>query len=299
MIEVKGLVKTFDKFTALNNLNLNVKKASIYGLVGVNGAGKTTIIKHLIGTYRQDHGEIRIDGQDIYENTKLKQRMGVIPDELYFIPNYSMKMTKSFYSNLYNNFNEQRYNHLMQIFKLNDKKPLSKFSKGMQKQASFILNMSIMPDILILDEPLDGLDPAVRRTIIQEILTDVAERELTVLVSSHNLKEMEGICDSIGIMKNGKMIIERDLDDLTSDVNKIQLVFDPNNTGNIENRYEGFKVLHREKSGMVEVIIVSGKKEVIEKQILALNPIVYDIIPLTLEEIFIYEMGETNNENII
>ena len=292
MIQVKNAFKSFDGFPALDGLNLNVKKGSIYGLVGINGSGKTTVIKHITGVYKQDTGEILVDGEEIFDNIGVKQKMAYIADDLYFFGMYSLKGSADYYKKLYPAWNDERYHHMVQQFGLNEKMKLSKFSKGMQKQAAFILAMSTMPEVLILDEPIDGLDPLIRRMVIKYIVEDVAEREMTVLVSSHNLKEMEDLCDSIGIINKGKMLIEKDLDDLKSDVHKIQAVF-PEGT---EAPVEGLNVLFRERRGSVEMFIIRGERETVEKRLKEGKPIVFDLLPLTLEEVFVYETGGENDE---
>ena len=292
MINVKNLDKSFDGFLALSDLNLHVKKGSIYGLVGTNGAGKTTLIKHVTGVLKADHGSILIEEQDVFENIPIKERMGYIPDDLYFFSSYNLKESAKFYQALYPSWNSQRYEHMVKQFNLSEKRKLSKFSKGMQKQAAFILTMSAMPDYLILDEPIDGLDPIIRKLVWKYIVEDVAEREMTVLVSSHNLRELEGICDSIGILSKGKMMIERDLDELKSDIHKIQVAFkDP-----MENPYAGLNVLHRESRGTVDLLIIRNRKDVVEKIIGEQKPILFDMLPLSLEEIFIYELGGGDSE---
>lgn len=292
MIKVNNLDKSFDGFKALSDLNLNVKKGSIYGLVGTNGAGKTTLIKHVTGVLKPDHGEILIEDANVYENIPLKERMGFIPDDLYFFSTYNLKESARFYRSLYPNWSEDRYNHMVRQFDLNEKRKLSKFSKGMQKQAAFILTMSSMPDYLILDEPIDGLDPIIRKLVWKYIVEDVAEREMTVLVSSHNLRELEGICDSIGILSKGKMMIERDLDELKSDIHKIQVAFKTA----VENPYEGLNVLHRESRGTVDLLIIRNRKDMVEHVINENHPVIFDMLPLSLEEIFIYELGGGDNE---
>lgn len=292
MITVINLDKSFDGFKALTNLNLNVKKGSIYGLVGTNGAGKTTLIKLLTGVLKPDQGEILIEGMKVYENISMKERMGYIPDDLYFFSTYNLKESARFYRSIYPNWNQERYEYMVQQFELNPSRKLSKFSKGMQKQAAFILIMSSMPDYLILDEPIDGLDPIVRKLVWKYIVEDVAEREMTVLVSSHNLRELEGICDSIGILSKGKMMIERDLDELKSDIHKIQVAFkEPS-----EDPYAGLNVLHKESRGTVDLLIIRNRKDVVESIINEQHPVIFDILPLTLEEIFIYELGGGDNE---
>ncbi|MDI9492881.1 MAG: ABC transporter ATP-binding protein [Bacillota bacterium] len=292
MIKVQNIDKSFDGFKALHNLNLNIRKGSIYGLVGKNGAGKTTVIKHVTGVLRQDAGSITIDGEPVYENLAIKRRMGYIPDDLYFFASYNLKESARFYKSIYPNWNEERYHRMVKQFQLNEKRKFSQFSKGMQKQAAFVLTMSSMPDYLILDEPIDGLDPIIRKLVWKYIVEDVAEREMAVLVSSHNLREMEGICDSIGILSEGKMMIERDLDELKTDIHKIQVAFrEPT-----EDAYAGLNVLHKESRGTVDLLIIRNRRELVEKVISQGNPVVFDMLPLSLEEIFIYELGGGDSE---
>lgn len=283
MINVNNITKNFDGYIALKGLNLTVESGSIYGLVGVNGSGKTTAIKHITGVFRPDSGSITIDNQDVYNNAPLKLKIGYIPDELYFFPNYTMKLLRRFYKNMYENWNDQRYTGLTQLFSLDEKRRVKKFSKGMQKQVAFILAMSIMPQVLILDEPIDGLDPIVRKEILSHIKEDVKTRGLTVLVSSHNLKEMEGLCNAIGVIKNGKMVIERDINNLKSDVHKIQVAF------NEPPSLDGLDILFSEKRGSVDLMVTRGKEDEIDSIIKQQNPIIYDKLPLSLEEIFMYE----------
>ncbi|MCL2362885.1 MAG: ABC transporter ATP-binding protein [Defluviitaleaceae bacterium] len=290
MVHIDNLSKTFDNHKALDGLNLNIKKGSIYGLVGVNGSGKTTAIKHLAGIYRQDSGSVTIDGQTVYDNAALKAKVGYIPDELFFFAGYNLGMTRRFYSNMYATWDNARYNTLISLLQLDDSRRLNRFSKGMQKQAAFALSLSIMPEVLILDEPIDGLDPIVRKDIFSEIIRDVADRGMTVLISSHNLKEMDDICDAVGIIKDGKMVVERDLDDLKTDVHKIQVAFEIG-ADKLESS-PGLTILHRESRGTVDLLVIRGSEEDISVIIKGKNPLVYDHLPLTLEEIFIYENKE-------
>ena len=294
MINVKGLCKKFDDFQALNDLDLNVEKGSIYGLIGVNGSGKTTLIRHLTGILRPDCGSVQMDGREVYDNIDIKKRLGYIPDELFFFGSYNLKSMSTFYRGLYPNWNQNRYEEMVEDFSLTERGKLSKFSKGMQKQAQFILTMSCMPDFLILDEPIDGLDPIVRKKVWKYVVDDVAERQMTVLVSSHNLKEMEGICDSIGILSGGEMKIERDLDELKSDIHKVQAAF--HNEEDAQRAFKGLNVVHREKSGSIEHLIIRGSQEEVERAVYAADPIIFDMLPLSLEEVFIFEMGGENDD---
>lgn len=292
MIEVKNLTKNFDGFTALDNLSLTVQKGSIYGLVGVNGSGKTTVIKHITGVFKGDSGEIIIDGEKVWENPKVKEKIASIPDNLSFFNFYTLKACAGYFSRLYPEWDWDRYREMTEKLGLDEKKRLVRFSKGMKKQAAFILAMSSKPAVLILDEPLDGLDPLVRRRITKFIMEDVADREMTVLVSSHNLKELEGICDSVGILSGGKMLIEKDLDELKADVSKVQIVFPEGKTPDLS----GLNVLYEEKRGSISLLIIRGDKGEVEDALMAMNPVVIDILPLSLEEIFIYEAGGENDE---
>lgn len=298
MIKAKGIVKRFGNFKALDNFEINVPKGSIYGLVGPNGAGKTTIINHLMGVYKADKGAVLIDGEDVWENRDLKQRVLCINDDWYYFGSYTVKEMARFYESIYKNFNRERYENLGKILKIEENRQIRRLSKGMKKQVAFRLVLSCMPDVLILDEPLDGLDPVMRKQIMNIIISDVADREMTVLVSSHNLRELEDICDYVGIIHNGKMVIEKPLDDLKGSILKLQLVF---NGDFPESLKETADILNLSKTGSVYTVIVRGDKQTIESDFKAYNPVVFDKVSLTLEEVFIYELGGLGYdfENII
>ncbi len=218
MIHVEDLHKSFDGFPALDGLSLNVEKGSVYGLIGVNGSGKTTLIKHLTGILRQDSGVVQIDGQDVYDNADVKARTGYVPDELYFFPGYDLKHMAAFYKGVYPKWDGARFEEMTGRFGLPKDRKIGRFSKGMQRQSAIALTLAAMPEVLILDEPVDGLDPIVRKLVWNYILADVAERQTTVLISSHNLRELEGICDHIGILYRGKLRAEHgNLDELESE----------------------------------------------------------------------------------
>ena len=288
MIKAKGIVKNFGDFCALNGLDIKVKKGSIYGLVGPNGAGKTTIINHLMGVIRQDEGEITIDGEKVWENDSLKQKVLCINDDWYFYPSFTVKQMAAFYEDMYKNFSRERYEKLGELLKIEENRQIRRLSKGMKKQVAFRLVLSAMPEVLILDEPLDGLDPVMRKQIMNVIISDVAEREMTVLVSSHNLRELEDICDSVGIIHKGKMVIEKPLDDLKGNILKVQTVFEGSFPESLK---EELEILHFQKTGSVNTIIVKGGANQIDETIKKYDPVVYDKVSLTLEEVFIYELG--------
>ncbi len=286
MIEIKELKKSFGGFQALDGLSLTVPTGSVYGLVGPNGAGKTTAIKHLTGVYRQDSGEVLLDGAPVFENPAAKEKIAYIPDEIYYFPQAGIKDMAAFYKGVYPKFSEDRYRKLGEAFGLDEKAPIKRFSRGMQKQAAFRLAMSLMPEVLVLDEPVDGLDPVMRRQIWTLLLADVAERGMTVLVSSHNLRELEDVCDHVGIIHAGKTLVERSLSELQDNMVKVQLVL-PEGAP----LPEGLNILHESRVGQVRTLILRGRSEEISAAVAAAGPLFYDLLPLTLEEIFIYELG--------
>ncbi len=286
MIEVKGLKKRFGSFDALNGLDLTVPTGAVYGLVGPNGAGKTTAIKHITGIYRPDEGQVLLDGAPVYENPEAKKRIAYIPDEVYYFAQAGIRDMAAFYRGVYPTFSEERYRKLGAAFDLDEKAPLKRFSRGMQKQAAFRLAMSLMPEVLVLDEPVDGLDPVMRRQIWSLLLADVAERGMTVLVSSHNLRELEDVCDHVGIIHAGKTLVERSLSELQDNMVKVQLVLPAG-----AELPRGLNVLHESRTGQVITLILRGKAEEISAVVASAGPLFYDLLPLTLEEIFIYELG--------
>ena len=288
MLEVKNAVKTFDGFRALDGLTMTVPKGAVYGLVGPNGAGKSTIIRHLAGIYRQDSGEVLLDGQPVYENTEAKRRMAVIGDDWYYFPQAGIKEMAKFYAGIYPAFSWERYEKLKQVFPLDEKMMLRRMSKGMQKQAAFWLTVCCMPEYLILDEPVDGLDPVMRRQVWSLLLGDVAERGTTVLVSSHNLRELEDVCDHVGILNHGKVLLERSLSDLQDNTVKLQVAYQGVTEPVLPTE---LNILHRSHVGRVYTYIVRGSSQEILRRMRITEPVLLESIPLTLEEIFIYELG--------
>ena len=288
MLEAKNVVKTFDGFRALDSLNMTVPKGAVYGLVGPNGAGKSTIIRHLAGIYRQDSGEVLLDGQPVYENPAVKRRMTVIGDDWYYFPQANIREMARFFAGLYPAFSWERYEKLKQVFPLDEKMMLRRMSKGMQKQAAFCLAVCCMPEYLILDEPVDGLDPVMRRQVWSLLLGDVSERGTTVLVSSHNLRELEDVCDHVGILNRGQVLLERSLSDLQDNTVKLQVAY----AGVTEPMLPSeLNILHRSHVGRVYTYIVRGSRAEILRRMEITEPILLESIPLTLEEIFIYELG--------
>ncbi len=286
MLEMKNVTKTFGDFKALNNLSLHVPQGAVYGLVGPNGAGKTTVIRHLTGIYQPDSGTVTLDGQPVWNDPAVKERIGYIPDEVFYFPTSTLEDMHRFYRQMYEQFDEERYQKLRDIFPLPDG-PIRRFSKGMQKQAAFHLTLAIRPEVLILDEPVDGLDPVMRRQVMSLILSDVAERGTTVLISSHNLRELEDVCDHVGIMNHGEMLMQKSLADMQGNTVKLQIVGDAP---------AGFELLHESRSGRLNTFILRGTCEEVRARAEAMNPAYFDVLPLSLEEIFIYELGGVNYE---
>ena len=263
----------------------------ITGLVGPNGSGKSTIIRHICGVYRPDCGEILVAGEPVYENNAVKERMFVIPDDAYYFSQASVRDMMRFYRGVYPQFDTERFEKLRGVFELDEKRPIRKMSKGMQKQAAFWLAISLRPDVLILDEPVDGLDPVMRRQVWSLLLADVAERGTTVLVSSHNLRELEDVCDRVGIINSGRMLLERGLSELQENVCKLQFV--PAEGRGIP---DGLDVMHVSGAGRLKTLIVRGRPEAALALLEAERPVFVDVLPLTLEEIFIYELGGAGHE---
>ena len=291
MIEGRSLVKRFDSFRALDGLNLSAPRGAVYGLVGPNGAGKSTFIRHLAGIYRQDEGELLVDGEPVYENPGIKEKIAYIPDDIFFYTQASIRDMARFAESLYPRFDRERYEKLSALFGLDEKRPMRKLSKGQQKQAAFQIAMAQRPELLVLDEPVDGLDPVMRRQIWSVLLSDVEQYGTTVLVSSHNLRELEDVCDHVGIMNHGRMMIERSLSDLQENLVKLQLAYPDG--GSLP---EGLEIVHESATGRLRQLILRGRAEELTEKIAATQPLFLDLVPLSLEEIFIYELGGADYE---
>ncbi len=295
MIQVNHLKKSFDGFLALNGVDMHVGKGEIYGLVGPNGAGKTSLIRHMTGVYLPDEGSVTIDGEPVYENRRIKEKIAYIPDDLFYFMQADTLAMKRFYKGIYPSFDEKLFYRMQEYFPgIDVKRNIRRLSKGMQKQVAFWLAICCKPEILILDEPVDGLDPVMRRQIWSMIMSEVAEHEMTVLVSSHNLRELEDVCDHVGMMHHGKILIERSLSDLQGNITKIQVACQ----SGVPKLPENFEVLHMSNTGRVYTLIVRGNPNEAQKALCmdSSHPVIVDVLPLTLEEIFIYEMGGADYE---
>ena len=288
MIKGINITKEFDALKALSDMNIHIEKGSVYGLVGPNGAGKTTFIKALMSIYNIDGGAIKVNGDANIKDEALKQKIVYISDDLYFFPGYSIKQMANFYASVYDSWDGDTFNKLQNVFTIDINRKVRKLSKGMKKQVAFMLGISAKPDIMVLDEPVDGLDPVMRRNIMNIVLADVEERGMTVLISSHNLRELEDICDHVGIMHKGKVVIEKSLDDVKGNIHKLQIAFG----AAFPEGFDGsFDVLHKEQYGSVFQYIIRGDGEEIIEKAKAFEPVLSDLLPLSLEEVFIYELG--------
>ena len=282
MLNMNDVTKTFGTFKALDGLNLNVPQGAVYGLVGPNGAGKSTAIRHMTGIYQPDSGSVLFQDKPIFENAAAKAKIGYIPDDVFYYPSATMEEMRRVYRGLYPTFDDALYTKLLDAFQLPQKSPIRRFSKGMQKQAAFHLTVCLRPELLILDEPVDGLDPVMRRQVMSLILANVADAGTTVLISSHNLRELEDVCDHVGIMDHGKMLLEKSLASMQGETNKLQIVGETP---------KDLEVLHESTSGRLKTLIVRGAPYEISTKAAAVKPAYFDVLPLSLEEIFIYELG--------
>lgn len=294
MITGTDICKSFEGFCALNHTNIHVPKGVVYGLVGPNGAGKTTLIRHIVGVLKADSGTLALEEEEIFENPEAKKRMTYIPDDIFYFRQSDLKELKKLYQGLYPNFDDELYREILPCFpEIKENMPIRRMSKGMQKQVAFLLAITCKPEVLILDEPVDGLDPVMRRQIWKILLEAVSKEHLTVLVSSHNLRELEDVCDYVGVMHHGQIILEHSLSALQENIHKIQAAFSTEDLPVIPER---FSVLNHGNTGRVHTWIIRGNKEELLDYFNKQNPYFIDLLPLSLEEIFIYELGGEHYE---
>lgn len=290
MVDVINITKKFGSFTALSELSFHVEKASIYGLVGYNGAGKTTLLKTISGVYKPEGGEVKIMGENIFDNAKMKQKIFFVPDDLYFQPYANMEKMARFYKGYYPKFSETTFNNLTELFGLDKTKRLNSFSKGMQRQAEMVLGMATHPEILLLDESFDGLDPAKRNMAKKLLLEYMAEKECAIIVSSHNLHELGDICDHIGLINGQKIVLDCAVDEISGSRSKFRVVFDRD----VEKAdFEGIELKHFAKDGKIITLTAQGDSAELEKKLRSMNPVLLETFPLSLEEIFLEEMEGT------
>lgn len=287
MIKLTGVTKKFGDFTALDSVDLTIPKGTSFGLLGSNGAGKSTILRLLSGIYQKDGGTVRIDDEEVFDNTDIKKRVFFINDETVQFGSFTLKGLRDYYKGFYPNFSEELFEELRNIVKLPLDKKLDRFSKGMKRQAIVITGLACKTDYLLLDEAFDGLDPTMRIIVKRMLVDAMLDRQLTTVISSHNLKEINEVCDSVALLHQGKMLFNRDLDSVKGSIHKVQAAFSEEYS---KEDFEKYGILHYSRSQSIHYIIMKGSEEEIREKLSEKKPIVLDLIPLSLEEIFIYEM---------
>ena len=287
MILAENLTKRFGNYTALNNIHCRIPEGCIYGMVGSNGAGKSTFLRMVTGVYRADSGKVEIDGEPVYENPAVKEKIAFVPDELYFLGNASMNRMSELYRAAYPHFDNQRFEYLVRTFELDAQRPLAGFSKGMRRQAAIILALSCRPKYMFFDETFDGLDPVMRNLVKTLIVKDVLEEKATAIITSHSLRELEDTCDQLALLHKGGVVLESDILNLKTSLFKLQVAF-PDTYG--QERFAGIDHMYYSKRGSVTTLIIRGGKEEAISRIREMKPLLLDVLPLTLEEVFTYEL---------
>ncbi len=293
MIQISDLIKRFDEKTVLNRLNCTIPEGCVYGLVGSNGSGKSTLLRLISGIYRPESGTITIDGQPVFDNPAVKNRIVFVPDELFFLPHANLRRMEKLYASVYERFSHERFEALLKDFGLDPEANLNTFSKGMRRQAATILALSCRADFILFDETFDGLDPVMRNLVKNLLYREVLERKATAVITSHSLRELEDTCDQLALLHAGGIIFESDVDHLKTSLFKVQVAFSDDYD---ESRFEGIDVLNCIKRGSVASLIVRGDRDETEAKILAMGPVLFEILPLSLEEVFVYEMGQRGYE---
>lgn len=287
MIKTEHLTKKFGDLTALNDISCTINDGCIYGLAGSNGAGKSTLLRLIAGVYKPEKGNVTVDGAPVYENPKVKERITFVADELFFLPGASMNRMADLYAAVYKRFDRKRYKELTSLFGLDPKKPINTFSKGMKRQAATILALSARSDYILFDETFDGLDPVMRNFVKKIVCEDILDRNATAVITSHSLRELEDTCDQLALLHKGGLILQSDVQNLKTGLFKVQVAFREEYD---KTKFEGMNILQFIKHGMVANMIIRGDQEKTVARLKAMNPAVLDVLPLTLEEVFTYEM---------
>ncbi len=287
MIKIDKLSKKFDKENVLNNLTFNIRDNSIYGLVGANGAGKSTLLRIIMGIFEHDSGNITVDDEIVSNNIKLKQKMVFIPDDLFFYPGYTLLDMGKYYQSLYDGFDMNYFMELTKVFNLDTKKKISTFSKGMKRQCALICAIATNCDYMFFDETFDGLDPVIRNTMKKILIKQMNKKRTTIVMTSHNLRELEDICDNLGLLYQGGILFESEIDTIKTNMFKVQISlkgeFDRDN-------FKDFDLISFKKQGSVATLIIKDEEGKSKKKLEKMKPVILDFLNLTLEEVFIYEM---------
>lgn len=289
MIQAQNLTKKFDQFVALDHISCTIPEGCIYGMVGSNGAGKSTFLRLLTGIYKPDAGSILVDGESVYENSERKKKIAFIADDLYILPGANMQRMCEFYKSCYDTFDEKRFKQLSDLFHLDIKKPLGGFSKGMRRQAAIIYALSCKTEYLVFDETFDGLDPIMRNLVKSLVCEDVLERKATAIMTSHSLRELEDICDQLALLHRGGLVLQSEIGNLKTSLFKVQIAFNHSYDKSLF-EFHDVDILHFQKQGSVSNVIVRGDKEALLTQLQTMHPILLELLPLTLEEMFTYEL---------
>ena len=286
MIKARALTKTFEAFKALDSLNADIEKGCIYGLVGSNGSGKSTLMRLIAGVYQPDGGDITVDGQSTYEDVATKSKIFYLPDDVYYLPKSTTDDMAKFYSEIYEKFSFEKYETLKKYFPIDCKAKINTFSKGKKRQSSILVALCCNCDYLLIDEAFDGLDPVIRLMIKKMLASEIVDREMTVIVTSHNLRELEDLCDHIGLIHNGKILFEKELDELKLGFCNIQVAFNQP----VDITTLGLDIMKQSGKGSVITLLVRGTSEENIEKLSVVNPVFCEVVPLTLEEVFIGEM---------
>lgn len=287
MIQTHGLTKRFDDFVALDDISCTIPQGCIYGMVGSNGAGKSTFLRVLSGIYRADSGSVTFDDEPIYENPHKKAEIAFVPDGLFFLSGANMNRMAKLYAAIHHDFDNARFEQLTKLFGLNPQKNLNTFSKGMKRQAATILALSAHPQYIFFDETFDGLDPVMRHTVKNLICEEVLEHNATAIITSHSLRELEDTCDQLALLHKGGLVLESDIQNLKTSLFKVQIAFS-HEFGEAD--FGMLEVLNFVKRGSVANLIVRGSRDETVAKLSELSPILLDVLPLSLEEVFTYEM---------
>lgn len=286
MIKAERVTKRFDDITAVDQVTAEIKEGNVFGLIGTNGAGKSTFLRMVSGVLKPDEGSITIDGQPVWENPQVKARFFYISDDQYFFPNSTPQEMMQFYRQLYPAFDGKRFYHLLESFGLKKDRKIHTFSKGMKKQLSVICGICAGTDYIFCDETFDGLDPVMRQTVKSLFANDMEERNLTPVIASHNLRELEDICDHVGLLHRGGILLSRDLDDMKLNLHKVQCVLKPGMTAE---DLKGLEIVRKDQTGSIYTLTVRGDQQAVTEYMESCDPLFYELIPLSLEEIFISE----------
>lgn len=287
MIKAEHLTKVFDDFCALNNISCAINDGCIYGMVGSNGAGKSTFLRIITGVYKADSGQVSIDGENVWDNPSVKSRIAYVPDELYFLPSATMERMADLYASVFKNFDRKRFRELAAAFNLDTKKQIGTFSKGMKRQTATVLSLASKPDYIFFDETFDGLDPVMRNYVKNLICEDVLDRGSTAIITSHSLRELEDTCDQLALLHKGGLVLESDIQNLKTAQFKVQIAFDREYD---KSMFDGIEILHFNRHGSVSNMIVKGDRDETVDKLQAMNPVILELLPLSLEEVFTYEM---------